>query len=71
MLRAGGEGGAQGFELLRGMMPVAASIRPGHAAAEPFFRGLGYTVTDRGSASDDVKQSAQFRSLCLVSAVCI
>ena len=39
--------------------------------AEPFFRGLGYAVTDRRDVSEDVKQTAEFRSLCPVSAGCM
>lgn len=39
--------------------------------AEDFFRRLGYSVTDRGLVSDSVKQSAEFRSLCPASAVCM
>ena len=39
--------------------------------AEAYFRARGYTVTDRREVSDAVKQSAEFRSLCPVSAVCM
>lgn len=39
--------------------------------AQPFFRRLGYAVTDRSQVSDEVKQSAEFRSLCPVSAICM
>lgn len=39
--------------------------------AEAFFRGLGYVVTDRSHVSKEVKQSAEFQSLCPVSAVCM
>lgn len=39
--------------------------------AEAFFRCLGYQVTDRRDVSEDIKQSAEFRSLCPVSAVCM
>jgi amino-acid N-acetyltransferase len=39
--------------------------------AEAFFRRLGFTVTDRSHVSDEVKQSAEFRSLCPVSAICM
>jgi amino-acid N-acetyltransferase len=39
--------------------------------AQPFFRRLGYTVTDRSHVSDAVKNSAEFRSLCPVSAICM
>jgi amino-acid N-acetyltransferase len=39
--------------------------------AEPFFRSLGYEVIDRSSVSEELKQSAEFRSLCPASAVCM
>ncbi len=39
--------------------------------AELLFRGLGYDVVDRRSVSDELKQSAEFRSLCPASAVCM
>lgn len=39
--------------------------------AESFFRRLGYTVTDRRSVSDEIQQSAEFRSFCPVSAICM
>jgi N-acetylglutamate synthase-like GNAT family acetyltransferase len=39
--------------------------------AEAFFQARGYVVTDRRQVSDAVKQSAEFRSLCPVSAVCM
>lgn len=39
--------------------------------AESFFRRSGYMVTDRDQVSDEVKQSAEFRSLCPVSAICM
>lgn len=39
--------------------------------AERFFHHLGYSVTDRGYLPDEVKQSAEFRSLCPSSAVCM
>ena len=39
--------------------------------AESFFRRIGYEVTDRRSVRDEVRQSAEFRSLCPVSAVCM
>jgi amino-acid N-acetyltransferase len=38
---------------------------------ESFFRRLGYAITDRGGVSDGVRQSAEFRSLCPLSAVCM
>ena len=39
--------------------------------AQPFFQRLGYTAIDRAEVSDHVKQSAEFRSLCPVSAICM
>jgi N-acetylglutamate synthase-like GNAT family acetyltransferase len=39
--------------------------------AENFFRRLGYSITDRSLVSDSVKQSAEFRTLCPASAVCM
>jgi amino-acid N-acetyltransferase len=39
--------------------------------AEVFFADMGYVVTDRGGVSDGVQQSAEFRSLCPASAVCM
>ena len=39
--------------------------------AEAFFRRLGFAVTDRSHVSDGVKQSAEFRSLCPISAICM
>lgn len=39
--------------------------------AEAFFRALGYEVTDRGQVPEDVQRSAEFASLCPVSAVCM
>jgi amino-acid N-acetyltransferase len=39
--------------------------------AEPFFRKLGYSVVERRSLNSEVQQSAEFRSLCPVSAVCM
>jgi amino-acid N-acetyltransferase len=39
--------------------------------AQPFFRRLGYAVIDRNQLSDKVKQSAEFRSPCPVSAICM
>ena len=39
--------------------------------AEPFFRRIGYEVIDRRHVPEEVKQSAEFRSLCPVSAVCM
>jgi amino-acid N-acetyltransferase len=39
--------------------------------AEPFFRGLGYQNIDRQRVSDEMKQCAEFRSLCPASASCM
>jgi N-acetylglutamate synthase-like GNAT family acetyltransferase len=39
--------------------------------AKPFFERLGYAVIDRQSISGAVKESAEFRSLCPASAVCM
>ena len=39
--------------------------------AEPFFRKIGYTRIDRTEASEAVRQSEEFRSLCPASAVCM
>jgi amino-acid N-acetyltransferase len=39
--------------------------------AEPLFRSLGYGVIDRRHVSEELKQSAEFRSLCPASAVCM
>jgi len=39
--------------------------------AEPFFRSIGYQITDRNRVSEYVRQSAEFRSLCPASAVCM
>jgi amino-acid N-acetyltransferase len=39
--------------------------------AQAFFRALDYQVIDRQSVGDAVKQSAEFRSLCPASAVCM
>lgn len=39
--------------------------------AELFFRRLGYSVTDRSHVGHKVRQSAEFRSLCPVSAICM
>jgi amino-acid N-acetyltransferase len=39
--------------------------------AEPFFRRLGYFVIDRTFAPEEIKASAEFRSLCPASAVCM
>jgi amino-acid N-acetyltransferase len=61
---------------------VAHLERNGHAAgierlvlltetAEGFFRGLGYVPIDRRNVPEAIKQSAEFRSLCPASAVCM
>jgi amino-acid N-acetyltransferase len=39
--------------------------------AVTFFRKLGYEVVDRGDVSNEVKESAQFRSLCPATATCM
>lgn len=39
--------------------------------AESFFKGLGYSVTDRAEIGPAVKQSAEFRTLCPASARCM
>jgi amino-acid N-acetyltransferase len=39
--------------------------------AQGFFRRLGYSVIDRSSVGEASSQSAQFRSLCPVSAICM
>lgn len=39
--------------------------------AEAFFRHLGYEPIDRGYVPEEIKQSAEFHSLCPVSAVCL
>ena len=39
--------------------------------AEKFFQRLGYEPIDRGDVPGEVRQSAEFRSLCPVSAVCM
>jgi N-acetylglutamate synthase-like GNAT family acetyltransferase len=39
--------------------------------AESFFRRIGYEIIDRRYVPEEVKQSAEFRSLCPVSAVCM
>jgi N-acetylglutamate synthase-like GNAT family acetyltransferase len=39
--------------------------------AQAFFRRLGYAVTDRSQVSEAIKQSAEFRLLCPVSAICM
>jgi amino-acid N-acetyltransferase len=39
--------------------------------AERFFSRRGYTVIDRANAPDEVRGSAEFRSLCPASATCM
>jgi amino-acid N-acetyltransferase len=39
--------------------------------AEPFFRRLGYSVIDRDQAPAAVTSTAEFRSLCPATAVCM
>lgn len=39
--------------------------------AENFFRGLGYEAIDRRYVPEEIQQSAEFRSLCPASAVCM
>jgi N-acetylglutamate synthase-like GNAT family acetyltransferase len=39
--------------------------------AQPFFKRLGYQVIERGYVPDEVRQSAEFTSLCPASAVCM
>jgi len=39
--------------------------------AERFFSALGYRVVDRASVGDAIQKSAEFRSLCPSSAVCM
>lgn len=39
--------------------------------AQPFFHWLGYRTVDRQHVPDELKQSAEFLSLCPASAVCM
>jgi amino-acid N-acetyltransferase len=39
--------------------------------AEPFFARLGYSAVDRAYVPEEVKASAEFRSLCPASAICM
>jgi amino-acid N-acetyltransferase len=39
--------------------------------AERFFRAIGYQVSDRGNIPQEVKRSAEFKSLCPATAVCM
>jgi amino-acid N-acetyltransferase len=38
---------------------------------ENFFRAHGYEVIDRRHVPEDIKQSAEFRSLCPATAICM
>jgi len=39
--------------------------------ARGFFESLGYNVVDRSCVPNEIKESAEFRSLCPASAVCM
>lgn len=39
--------------------------------ADAFFRRLGYEPIDRSYVPEDIRQSAEFRSLCPASAACL
>jgi amino-acid N-acetyltransferase len=39
--------------------------------AEAFFERHGYQVADRDHVPDEIKQSAEFQSLCPSSAICM
>jgi len=39
--------------------------------AQLFFSRLGYRLIERSAAPEQLRQSAEFRSLCPVSAVCM
>ena len=39
--------------------------------AEKFFRAIGFEVIERRHVPEEIKQSAEFRSLCPASAVCM
>jgi N-acetylglutamate synthase-like GNAT family acetyltransferase len=39
--------------------------------ADRFFEALGYRLVDRQSVPEDVRQSAEFRTLCPLSAQCM
>jgi amino-acid N-acetyltransferase len=39
--------------------------------AQPFFHSLGYQTIDRRHVSEEMKQGAEFRSLCPASATCM
>jgi len=39
--------------------------------ARGFFESLGYNVVDRSCVPDEIKESAEFRSLCPATAVCM
>lgn len=40
-------------------------------SAETFFRAIGYEVIDRRYVPEEIRQSAEFLSLCPASAVCM
>jgi amino-acid N-acetyltransferase len=46
-----------------------SSVQP--ETAELFFRNLGYDTIDRRVVNEELKQCAEFRSLCPASAVCM
>jgi amino-acid N-acetyltransferase len=39
--------------------------------AETFFHRIGYCLVDLGDVSDEIKASAEFRSLCPATALCM
>lgn len=39
--------------------------------AEKFFRAIGYQVIERRHVPEEIKRSAEFRSLCPASAICM
>jgi amino-acid N-acetyltransferase len=39
--------------------------------AQPLFQKLGYSVIERSSVPESLRQSDEFRSLCPASAVCM
>jgi len=39
--------------------------------AEAFFRGLGYELVERSYVPEEIGESAEFRTLCPASAVCM
>lgn len=40
-------------------------------SAQEFFQAIGYRVCERSNLTEDIRQTAQFRSLCPASAVCM